>query len=250
LSKKKFDPDIHADSAEGLVVRDKTTEKGNGNRSENRSKPRNPYAGKTCNYCDKLDHIVANCWQLQNKGEKEEDNRHECIGASFAKSDFNGDVLFAISIERGSDSDWILDSRCTYHMCPHKDWFSTYDPVDSTVVYMGNNAQCNVTGIGTVTIKTHDGIVKTLSNVRHVPDLKHNLISLDTLESKGCKYSDEGGVLKVSKGSRILLKGLRRGSLYVLQASTTTNYMKKGSYKSSPRAKFRYHLNSTSFRIA
>jgi len=72
---------------------------------------------------------------------------------------------------------------------------------------MGNNAQCNVTGVGTVRIKTHDGVVRTLSNVRHIPDLKRNIISLGTLESKG--YSAEGGVLKVSKGSRILLKGLR-----------------------------------------
>jgi len=158
-------------------------------------------------------------------------------------------VLFATSTERGSDSDWILHSGCTYHMCPHKDWFSTYDPVDSIVVHMGNNAQCNATGVGTVKIKTHDGVVRTLSNVRHVPDLKRNLISLGTLESKGCKYSAEGGVLKVSKGNRILLKCLMQGSLYVLQASTITDYMKKDSYKSSPRPKFKSHLKSTGVRI-
>jgi len=46
------------------------------------------------------------------------------------------------------------------------------------------------------------------------------LSSLDTLESKGCKYSAEGGVLNVSKGTRILLEGLRHGTLYVLQGST------------------------------
>jgi len=119
-------------------------------------------------------------------------------------------------------------------MCPHKDWFSTYDPVVSTVVHMSNNAKSNVTRIGSVKIKTRDGVIITLSNVRHVPDLKCNLISLDTLEFKGCKYLTEGGVLMVLKGSRILLKGLRQGGLYVLQAFTTTSYMKKSSYKSSP----------------
>jgi len=92
---------------------------------------------------------------------------------------------------------------------------------------MGNYAQYKVTGIDTVKIKTHDGVVRILSNVRYVPDLKRNLVSLGTLESKGCKYSTEGGVLKVSKDSRILLKGLRHGSLYVLQASTTISYMNK-----------------------
>ena len=114
---------------------------------------------------------------------------------------------------------------------------------------MGNNAQCNVTEIVIVKIKIHDGVVRTLSNLRHVPKLKRNLIPLGTLKSKGCKYSAEGGVVKVSKGSRILLKGLRQGSLYILQVSTTTDYMKKGSQKLSPKVKFKYHLSSTGIRV-
>jgi len=31
----------------------------------------------------------------------------------------------------------------------------------------------------------HDGMIRTLTNVRHVPDLKRNFISLGTLESLG-----------------------------------------------------------------
>jgi len=50
---------------------------------------------------------------------------------------------------------------------------------------MGNNAQCNVTEIGTIKIKTHDSTVRTSSNVFHIPDLKYNLISLGTLNPKG-----------------------------------------------------------------
>jgi len=38
LSKEKFDYETHADSAEGLVVRGRTTKKGNGNKKRNRSK--------------------------------------------------------------------------------------------------------------------------------------------------------------------------------------------------------------------
>ena len=98
----------------------------------------------------------------------------------------------------------------------------TYDPFNSSVVHIGNNVKCNVAGVGTIKIKTHNGVIRSLSNVRHVPNLKCNLISLSTLESKGCKYSTEGGVLKVSKGSRTVLKGLRYGSLYILQGSTMT----------------------------
>ena len=53
-------------------------------------------------------------------------------------------------------------------MFPHRDWFLTYDQVDSTIAHMGNNAQCNVTGIGTVKIKAPDGATRTLSNVFHI----------------------------------------------------------------------------------
>jgi len=77
LSKEKFDLNIHADSGEGLVVRGKIIQNGNGNMSKNRSKPRNPHADKTSNYYGKLGHIVANYWHLQNKREKDEDNSHE-----------------------------------------------------------------------------------------------------------------------------------------------------------------------------
>ena len=109
-----------------------------------------------------------------------------------------------------------MDSGYTYYMCPHRDWISTYELLDSGVVLMGNNAQCSVVGIGTVQIKTNDGVLRTLSNVRHIPDLKCNLILLDTLKSIGCKYFVEGGVLKISKGALVLMKGVRRGSLYIL----------------------------------
>ena len=54
---------------------------------------------------------------------------------SIVKSNSDGKVLFATSTKKGSASDWVLDSGCTCHMCPQKDWFSTYDPVDSSVVH-------------------------------------------------------------------------------------------------------------------
>ena len=71
----------------------------------------------------------------------------------------------------------------------------------------------NVRFLNTIQIKTHDSVVKTLTKVRHVPNLNHNLISLGSLEAKGFEYLAEGRVLKVSKGARVLLKGLGHGDL-------------------------------------
>lgn len=59
---------------------------------------------------------------------------------------------------------------------------------------------CKIAGIRTIRIKVFDGAVRTISDVRYVPDLKRNLISLNTLYSKVYKYNGECGVLKVSKG--------------------------------------------------
>ena len=99
MSKEKFDHDIHIDSVEGLVVRDRSTGRvGNGGRRKNRSKSRNPHAGKTCNFCSKLDHIVANCWKLKNKKEKEEkenQSKKPATADCVLESESNGDVLVA-----------------------------------------------------------------------------------------------------------------------------------------------------------
>ena len=108
-------------------------------------------------------------------------------------------------------------------MSPNRDWFTTYEPTNGGLVLMGNDAQCKVVGKGTITFKIHDGVTRTLTGVRHVPDLKRNLISLGTLESLGCKYTAESRVLKVSKGALVLLKAIRSGSLYILHRTTITS---------------------------
>lgn len=76
-------------------------------------------------------------------------------------------------------------------MCPNKDWFSSFQSISGWVVLMGNNVSCKVVGIGTVRITMHDGIIKSLTNIQHVPELKKTLISLGTLESLGYKYTTE-----------------------------------------------------------
>ena len=64
---------------------------------------------------------------------------------------------------------------------------------------MGDDNLCEIVGIGSVQIKTHDGMIRTLKNVRHIPGMKRNLISLSTLDKEGLKYTGSGGVVKVSK---------------------------------------------------
>jgi hypothetical protein len=62
-----------------------------------------------------------------------------------------------------------------------------------------------------------DGRIVTLTGVRHVLGLRKNLISLGTLDSRGCRFSSKNGVLRVYKGDKEMLQGKMVGNLYRLQ---------------------------------
>lgn len=119
--------------------------------------------------------------------------------------------------EEKTHHEWVLDSGCSFHMCPNKDWFISYTKNHGGQVLLGNNKACKVTGIGAIKLKLADGVTRILQEVRHVPELKRNLISLGMLDAHGYGYKAEGGVLKVTKGSLVVMKGRLENGLYLLQ---------------------------------
>jgi hypothetical protein len=108
-------------------------------------------------------------------------------------------------------------------MCLHRNWFSTYQSIDDGVVFMGNDFSCKIVGVGSVRIRMHDGSVRTLIYVRHVLELRKNLISLGVLDSTGYNCTSQGGVLKVSKGILVVMKEKRIGNLYQPEGRTEVN---------------------------
>ena len=58
--------------------------------------------------------------------------------------------------------------------------------------------------------------------MRYVPQLKRNLISVGALKTLGLEVSIRDGTLKITKGSMVILKGVRRNNLYYLKISTVT----------------------------
>ncbi|KAG8480237.1 hypothetical protein CXB51_024800 [Gossypium anomalum] len=228
---------LTVDEGEGLIVRGRqdrntdddrgrTQERNHRGKSKGRSKSSN--GGKTCNFCKKKGHIKSECYKLQNKIKREAANQKgkqpENSGEADIVEDYSdGELLVASVNDSKVSEEWILDSGCTFHMIPNRDWFTTYETMSEGVVLMGNNASCKIAGVGTIKVKMFDGVVRTLSDVRYVPELKRNLISLSTLDSKGYRYTAESGVLKISKGSLVVMKGQRKtAKLYVLQGSTVT----------------------------
>ena len=74
---------------------------------------------------------------------------------------------------------------------------------------MGDDRPCNMEGIGTIQIKMFNGMVWELKKVRYIPQLKKNLISDGVLEALVHGVFVRDGILKMTKGSMAVLKGVR-----------------------------------------
>ncbi|MGV7988734.1 hypothetical protein PJP10_30605 [Mycobacterium kansasii] len=172
-------------SSEALFIVGRNSGQGTDS-SGSRSKSRGKSKGKVkCWNCGKEGHVKRDC---ENPKSKREESEASCMEANAAMSDeCHGDVLSVSSLRRSCDDrkdEWMLDTGASFHMTPHWNWFTSYGECDGGHVFMSNDFTCNVVAAGTVCIRMFDGVERTLTDVRHVPDLKHNLISLGVLEAK------------------------------------------------------------------
>ena len=53
----------------------------------------------------------------------------------------------------------MLDTRATYHACPNRDWFSSFEKIDGCSIVMRDDHPCTMEVIDTVHIKMFDGMV-------------------------------------------------------------------------------------------
>ncbi|KAG8503733.1 hypothetical protein CXB51_001751 [Gossypium anomalum] len=136
--------------------------------------------------------ILAN--KIKREAANQKGKQPENFGEADVVKDYSDSELLVTSVNDSKvNEEWILDSGCTFHMSPNRDWFTTYETVSEGVVFMGNTASCKIAGVGTIKVKMFDRVVRTLSDVRHVLELKRNLISLSTLDSKGYRHTAESG---------------------------------------------------------
>ncbi|KAJ4716980.1 Retrovirus-related Pol polyprotein from transposon TNT 1-94 [Melia azedarach] len=122
-----------------------------------------------CNYCKEKGHWKSDCPKKRRQQDKPT--------GTAAVTDTNSEEDIALVADEHTDHNdvWILDSRAFYHICPRREWFTTYEQVDGGNISMANSSIC------------------------------------------------KGGVLHVCKGSNVVLKGVKRGTLYFLQGSTLSS---------------------------
>ena len=87
-------------------------------------------------------------------------------------------------------------------------------------VLLGNNKACRVQGIGKISIKMHDGCSRTLYEVRYVPELKRNLISIGVLDKSEYTIKVTREEMKISNGVMTIMRGVLESGLYIVVGNT------------------------------
>ena len=118
----------------------------------------------------------------------------------------------------GIESEWVVDTAAAYHATPVRDLFCRYVAGDYGNVKMGNTSYSKIAGIGDICLKTNVGCTLVLKDVRHVPDLRMNLISGIALDQDGYENYFANKKWRLTKGALVIAKGVARGTLYKTNA--------------------------------
>ena len=74
-------------------------------------------------------------------------------------------------------------------------------------MYLGNDEPCDIVGKGDVVVSLSNGSTLKLRNVRQVPKLKRNLISVEQLADEGMETTFDSDVCKITKGAMVMAHG-------------------------------------------
>ncbi|KAE8697223.1 hypothetical protein F3Y22_tig00110627pilonHSYRG00093 [Hibiscus syriacus] len=116
------------------------------------------------------------------------------------------------------DSSWIVDSGASFHVTPHRSFFSSYRSDDFGTVKMGNQYRSKIVGIGDIILTTSTGCKLILKDVRHIPTMRLNLISAGNLDDVGLISYFGERKWKITKRSLIMAREKKEESLNVMQA--------------------------------
>eukprot|EP00253_Pinus_taeda_P007075 PITA_07075 len=161
-----------------------------------------------CWKCGKKGHLKKDCRSRKGKeGDAQQENNHEANVTSEVLQD-----ALILSFENITDS-WVVDSGASFHATPDKKYFHEYVQGDFGQVRLGDDKPYKIVGMGKVFVKQQNGNQWLLKEVRHVPDLKKNLISTGQLGGEGCVTNFTDKACKVTKGALVIEKGKKVSSL-------------------------------------
>ncbi|GJV66770.1 retrovirus-related pol polyprotein from transposon TNT 1-94, partial [Tanacetum coccineum] len=112
--------------------------------------------------------------------------------------------------------DHIIDSGASFHATYCKEELERFK-LHSGKVCLADDKTLDIAGVGDVVLKTSFGTSWTLKDVRYIPSLKIRLISIGQLDEEGYHVGFGDQQWKVTKGSLVVARGNKCGSLYMVE---------------------------------
>ena len=116
-------------------------------------------------------------------------------------------------------------------------------------MYLADGSALDVVGMGNVQILLHNGSVWLLEKVRHIPNLRRNLISVGQLDDEGHAILFIGGTWKVTKEARVLARGKKTGTLYMTSSPRNTIVVVDASIDTSLWHRRLGHMNEKGMKM-
>ncbi|GJU35463.1 retrovirus-related pol polyprotein from transposon TNT 1-94 [Tanacetum coccineum] len=147
--------------AEVLLVRGRSQKKGTDKRW--RSKSRQRLSKDECAFCHEKGHWKRDCPRLKTK-----DNHYKWKAIAEANvtkcDDEESDLSLATSSSKNASEIWLLDSACSHHITPHREWFSNFEEHEK-VVYTADETPFTTHESKGFEVRAKDGVMKIISGV-------------------------------------------------------------------------------------
>ena len=119
----------------------------------------------------------------------------------------------ALSTVSGNSPTWLLDSACCNHMSSSPNVIPSRTPSSLLTIYTANGSSMHVSHQGTISTPN-----LSVSNVYHIPQLTHNLLSVGQLTELGFSltFSSNGVVVQDPQTGQIIGTARKVGRLFEL----------------------------------
>uniref|UniRef100_A0A2N9FNK6 Integrase catalytic domain-containing protein n=1 Tax=Fagus sylvatica TaxID=28930 RepID=A0A2N9FNK6_FAGSY len=130
--------------------------------------------------------------------------------------------------------EWVIDSAASYHVTPRREFFTSYKARNLGRVKMGNKSYADIVGICDICVETNTGYTLKLKDVRHIPDMHLNLISISVLDKEGYESHLGNGKWKLFKGLLVFARGKICWTLYKTQVKLCRDVVNAAQDDSTP----------------